>query len=184
MNKWTKHLPWEIITFGVGVALLTIAVSGCQQIVSSSATPSSTTVPVTSSTIATTVYTPLPTAAITTDENTKLPATIAPPAPISDYPILEGAYNPPDPNQPAATFYMDAYELRPNLMFIKAGTVVTFVNVDNKPFFIESVDMLFFGITSPLGLSWSYMFDTPGIFGFTVSPYNATEIGVIVVTPA
>jgi len=115
--------------------------------------------------------------------NTGLPATIPPPAPLSDYPILGDAYNPPDPDQPDYSFYMDAYELRPNLMLIKAGTLVTFVNVDNKPFFVESVDELFFGITSPLGLSWSYVFNTPGVFAFTVSPYNATEIGVIVVTP-
>jgi hypothetical protein len=54
--------------------------------------------------------------------------------------------------------------------------------MDNKPLFVTSEDNLFFGITSPLGLSWSYYFDTPGVFAFSISPYNATEIGVVVVT--
>lgn len=67
-------------------------------------------------------------------------------------------------------------------MFVKAGSWVTWVNMDNKPLFVTSEDNLFFGITSPLGLSWSYYFDTPGVFAFSISPYNATEIGVVVVT--
>ena len=118
----------------------------------------------------------------TTSPDTRLPPTITPPVPISDYPILGDAYNPPDPGQPANSFYLDAYELRPNLMFVKAGSWVTWVNMDNKPLFVTSEDNLFFGITSPLGLSWSYYFDTPGVFAFSISPYNATEIGVVVVT--
>ncbi len=178
-NHSIKQLAREVLAFGVALSLSATVASGCQQTGASTATPSSTTPPVISSNIATTSFTPSP----TTNINTKLPQTIPPPAPLSDYPILGEAYNPPDPGQPENSFYMDAYELRPNLLFIKAGTLVTFVNVDNKPFFIESVDELFFGITSPLGLSWSYVFDTPGVFAFTVSPYNATEIGVIVVTP-
>ena len=154
--------------FGVVLSIMAMFASGCK---------TKPTIPATSS-----LPSPITTSSTTPLKDTRLPATVAPPAPLSDYPILGNAYNPPDPDQPENSFYMDAYELRPNLMFIKAGTLVTFVNVDNKPFFVESVDNLFFGITSPLGLSWSYFFDTPGVFAFTISPYNATEIGVIVVT--
>jgi plastocyanin len=95
---------------------------------------------------------------------------------------LGNAYNPPDPGQPANSFYVDAYELRPNLIFVKAGTWVTWWNQDNKPLFVTSEDALFFGITSPFGHPWSYLFDSPGVFAFSISPYNATEIGVVVVT--
>jgi hypothetical protein len=155
-------------TFVVALSIMAISASSCKI---NPAIPTSNS-----------LQSPVTTVSTKPPSDARLPATVAPPAPLSDYPILGDAYNPPDPDQPEASFYMDAYELRPNLMFIKAGTLVTFVNVDNKPFFVESVDNLFFGITSPLGLSWSYFFDTPGVFAFTISPYNATEVGVIVVT--
>jgi hypothetical protein len=163
-----KRKSRTIFACGVIVLLVTTVLPGCG---------ANRAVPSTGS-----ITNPVTSASKTDPDESRLPSTEPPPAPLSDYPILGYAYNPPDPGQPADSFYIDAYELRPNLMIIKAGTWVTWVNVDNKPFFVESVDNLFFGITSPLGLSWSYQFDSPGTFAFTISPYNATEIGVVVVT--
>jgi hypothetical protein len=188
----TKTGFGKIFASAVALVLLAIVVSGCETNATVPAAgprptteilttaPALTTPTITTQTTTTSPTTTTPT--ITTSPNTSLPATIAPPVPLSNYPILGDAYNPPDPGQPANSFYVDAYELRPNLLFVKAGTWVTWVNQDNKSLFVTSMENLFFGVTSPLGLSWSYRFDSPGVFAFSISPYNATEIGVIVVT--
>jgi len=164
--------------------LILLALFGCGGTKEQLTVPSTSTHPLNSTTAQfTTTAVPQTTSSltITTSNSDNLPPKPTPPLPISDFPALGGAYNPPDPGQPLNTFYVDAYELRPNIIVVKAPAKVSWVDVDAKSLYVSSADGLFSGVICPLESPLAYTFTSLGAYVFTISPFDATEIGVVVV---
>ena len=87
----------------------------------------------------------------------------------------------PDEAGPAE-IWLDDYESRPNVLTVETGTTVTWINYDNgKPLTLISDDNLFaVEIGPPMG-KFSYLFENPGTFGYSVDPYSEVWQGAVIV---
>ena len=61
------------------------------------------------------------------------------------------------------------------------GTKVTFTNFDVETYTVVSDDGLFLGVIEPNGGTWSYLFNDPGYFVYSIDPYNAELCGAVIV---
>jgi plastocyanin len=104
----------------------------------------------------------------------------------------QGAVVPPHPGEPPNQVWVDNYGVYPNVLTIKAGTTVTWANIEGGGEYLSVIsdDGLFHGdiIASPMGFgvpgeqNFSYLFAYPGTFGYSIDPLNATDAGVVIVT--
>jgi plastocyanin len=93
-----------------------------------------------------------------------------------------GEFVPPREGQGDHDIRVWNFECAPNVLIVKTGTTVTWQNLDFKPFDVISEEPgLFNGEILPLGGTWSYRFDNAGTFGYTISPYDASCRGIVVV---
>lgn len=80
-----------------------------------------------------------------------------------------------------ADIWADKYYCYPNVLTVKAGTTVTWTNLDIIPFTVVSDNGMFAGNISANRGIWSYLFAYPGTFGYSIDPYNATLLGEVIV---
>jgi plastocyanin len=73
------------------------------------------------------------------------------------------------------------FECAPNVLTVKAGTAVTWTNLDFKIFVVVSDTGLFNGYLQAHGGTWSYTFDSPGAYGYSIDPYNDVANGMVIV---
>jgi hypothetical protein len=93
-----------------------------------------------------------------------------------------GEFVPPREGQGDHDIRVWNFECAPNVLIVKTGTTVTWQNLDFKPFDVISEEPeLFNGEILALGGTWSYTFYKAGTFGYTISPYDASCRGIVVV---
>ena len=117
---------------------------------------------------------------------------VVPPAQTtSSVPLsYDGLAIPAREGEPPNQIWIDSYGCYPNVLTIKAGTTVTWVNVEVHPFAVVSDDSLFDGYIypSPLGFGYpgagtfSFQFTYPGTFGYSIDQINAQVLGQVIVT--
>ena len=100
---------------------------------------------------------------------------------ISTPPSYNGKVVLARPGQGPADIWVDKYDAYPNVLTVEMGTTVTWKNLDIVSFTVVSDDGLFAGNFEPNGGTWSYLFDDPGYFGYTIDPYNGELLGVVIV---
>jgi plastocyanin len=96
-------------------------------------------------------------------------------------PSYKGQVIPAQPGEGPAEIWVDKYDCSPNVLIVKAGTTVTWMNLDYIAFTVVSEDGLFAGNMTPDKGTWSYLFANPGSFGYSVDPYNAELQGEVIV---
>ena len=154
---------------------MALMVGGCVNQVGNTATISSTA----SSTIATSITVPK-TAVTSTEPATKSSTAISTP--------YEGLNNPAQYGEPPNEIWVDGYGCYPNVLTVKAGTIVTWVDFDIIPFFVTSDDHgLFEGwygpsplYGTPSPITFSFLFTYPGTFGWSNAPYTFTGKIIVV----
>jgi plastocyanin len=115
----------------------------------------------------------------TTSNSTPRPTTSNP---TNTPPSFAGRVSLAKPGEGPAEIWADKYDVYPNVLTVKMGTIVTFKNLDPvTQFTVVSYDGLFAGNITPEGGTWSYTFRDPGIFGFSIDPYNAELMGEVIV---
>jgi len=96
-------------------------------------------------------------------------------------PSYKGQVIPAQAGEGPTEIWVDKYDCSPNVLIVKAGTTVTWTNYDYISFTVVSDDGLFAGNMTPDKGTWSYRFDNPGSFGYSVDPYNAELQGQVIV---
>lgn len=108
---------------------------------------------------------------------------VIPPAtvdPISTLLYYHGAIVPALEGEGPAEIWLSNYECRPNVLIVATGTTVTWTNNDYwKPLTVVSDDGLFASNIEPSGGTFSYLFEYPGSFGYTIDPYSGVWQGVV-----
>ena len=103
-----------------------------------------------------------------------------------------GLVSPPRPGQPPDQIWVDAYQCTPNVLTIKAGTTITWVDFDVHDYTIISDDPgLFsgeivpseFGFGFPGPQTFSYRFTTTGSYGWSAPPDYFVTMGLVIVVP-
>jgi plastocyanin len=89
---------------------------------------------------------------------------------------MPSAAQAPDPNRVLIKEFMFA----PNPLTIKAGSTVTWVNMDDEPHTVVSNTRMFRSSAMDTKESFSFKFDEPGTYHFTCS-MHPRMVGVIVV---
>ena len=89
---------------------------------------------------------------------------------------IPSAAQAPDPNRVLIKEFMFA----PNPLTIKAGSTVTWVNMDDEPHTVVSNTRMFRSSAIDTKESFSFKFDEPGTYHFTCS-IHPRMVGVIVV---
>jgi plastocyanin len=89
---------------------------------------------------------------------------------------IPAAAQTPDPNRVLIKEFMFA----PNPLTIKAGSTVTWVNMDDEPHTVVSNTRMFRSGAMDTKESFSFKFDEPGTYHFTCS-IHPRMVGVIVV---
>lgn len=93
-----------------------------------------------------------------------------------------GEIIPPREGQEPNSIWIFNFETSPNVLTVKKGTLVTWTNLDFKPFSVSSdIQGLFKGEVLPLGGTFTHFFAEPGTFGYSVDPYNESIRGLVVV---
>ena len=118
------------------------------------------------------------TIALTPTASSKEPSTTKA---TSAAPSYKGQVIPAQFGQGPTEIWVDKYDCSPNVLIIKAGATVTWTNYDYISFTVVSDDGLFAGNMTPDKGTWSYLFDYPGAYGYSVDPYNAELQGQVIV---
>ncbi len=120
---------------------------------------------------------------VTTPSTPPSATTSAANTPTTTLPNYGGAIIPADEGQGPAEIRLYNYECRPNVLVVTIGTAVTWINYDYwKPLTVVSDDGLFAANVEPTGGPFTYVFNTPGSFGYTIDPYSGVWQGVVIVT--
>ena len=136
-----------------------------------------------SSTVSSTIATSI------TTQTTSVPGTE--PATISSTAtsmLYDGIINPAQYGEPPNEIWVDGYGCYPNVLIVKTGTVVTWVDFDIIPFLVTSDDHGLFegwygpsplyGTASPI--TFTFLFTNPGTFGWSNAPYTFTGKIIVV----
>ena len=102
--------------------------------------------------------------------------------------LYEGIINPAQYGEPPNEIWVDGYGCYPNILTVKTGTVVTWVDFDIIPFMVTSDDHgLFEGwygpspsYGTPSHVTFSVLFSYPGTFGWSNAPYEFTGKIIVV----
>jgi plastocyanin len=114
--------------------------------------------------------------------NTILVMPSATPNNTSAFPDYGGAVIPAHDGAGSNEIWLDDYESRPNVLIVATGTTVTWINYNNgKPLTVVSDDGLFASDIEPPAGKFSYLFEYPGAFGYTIDPYSGVWRGVVIV---
>jgi plastocyanin len=106
--------------------------------------------------------------------------------------MFNGLTFPPISGEPPGQIWVDAYTCAPNVLTVKAGTTVTWIDFDVHYYWIESQEPgLFFGeiLPSYFGFgfpgiqNYSFRFDTPGVYPYSAPPDYDELVGEVIVTP-
>jgi plastocyanin len=93
-----------------------------------------------------------------------------------------GEIVPPREGQGLDSIWIHNFETSPNVLTTKKGTLVTWTNLDFKPFSVVSdIPGLFAGEVQPLGGTFTYLFAKAGTYGYSVDPYNESCRGIVIV---
>lgn len=92
-----------------------------------------------------------------------------------------GAFIPAREGQGPADIWLVEYECIPNVLMVKMGTTVTWTSFDFKPLTIVSDAGLFASNIEPARGTFSYLFDYPGTFGYSIDPYSGCMGGAVIV---
>jgi plastocyanin len=98
--------------------------------------------------------------------------------------MYNGEIVPPREGEGPDDIWVINFECAPNVLKITAGTTVTWTNLDFKPFVVISDGGFFSGYLQAHGGTWSYRFENPGDFGYSIDPYNDEAQGIIIVQAA
>ena len=101
--------------------------------------------------------------------------------PTTEPPSYQGTVSLAKPGEGSADIWGDKYGVYPNVLTVKMGTKVTFTNFDVEKYTVVSDDGLFLGVIEPNGGTWSYLFNDPGYFVYSIDPYNAELCGAVIV---
>lgn len=82
--------------------------------------------------------------------------------------------------QDANTVVMKNFDFPPMLLTVKAGTVVTWKNLDGEPHTVVSPDGVFHSHALDQGDTFTFKFDTPGTYKYICSIHPKMMAAIIV----